>query len=41
MTIVHYEYRYKRPPTKKPKKPAIEVPAVVQAAATKKAEAPI
>jgi hypothetical protein len=29
MTIVHYEYRYKRPPRKKPKKPALEGPAVV------------
>jgi hypothetical protein len=38
MTIVHYEYRYKRPPRKK-KPVALEVPAVVRAAAPKKAEA--
>jgi hypothetical protein len=42
MTIVHYEHRYKRPPRKKPKKPAIEVPAVVtrRKLAPKKGEAP-
>jgi hypothetical protein len=36
MTIVHYEYRYKRPPRKKPKKPALEVPAVVRAKPTRR-----
>jgi hypothetical protein len=30
MTIVHYEHHYKRPPRKKPQKPALEVPAVVR-----------
>jgi hypothetical protein len=42
MTVVRYEYRYKRPPRKKPKKPALEVPAVVtrRKPAPKKAEAP-
>ena len=41
MTIVHYEYRYKRPPRKK-KPVAIEGPAVVtrRKPASKKAEAP-
>jgi hypothetical protein len=40
MTIVHYEHRYKRPPRKKPKRPAIEGPAVVtrRKPAPKKAE---
>ena len=41
MTIVHYEHRYKRPPRKKPKKPALEVPAVVtRRKPVPKAEAP-
>jgi hypothetical protein len=35
MTVVHYEHHYKRPPKKKPKKPAIEVPPVVRAEPTR------
>jgi hypothetical protein len=35
MTIVHYEYRYKRPPRKK-KPVAIEGPAVVRAKPTRR-----
>jgi hypothetical protein len=35
MTIVHYEYRYKRPPRKK-KPVALEVPAVVRAEPTRR-----
>ena len=40
MTVVRYEHHYKRPPRKKPKKPALEVPAVVtrRKPASKKAE---
>jgi hypothetical protein len=38
MTIVHYEHRYKRPPRKKPQKPAIEGPAVVRARPTGRPE---
>ena len=40
MTIVHYEHSYKRPPRKKPQKPALEVPVVVtrRKPAPKKAE---
>jgi hypothetical protein len=28
MTVVRYEYRYKRPPLRKPEAAAIEIPAV-------------
>jgi hypothetical protein len=34
MTVVHYAHRYKRPPRRKPQKPAIEGPAVVRAKPT-------
>jgi hypothetical protein len=38
--IVHYEHRYKTPPRKKTKKPPLEVPVVVRAAALKKSAGP-
>ena len=38
-SIVHYEYRYKRPPRKK-KPVALEVPAVVRAKPTRRPRSP-
>jgi hypothetical protein len=40
MTVVHYEYRYKRPPRKKKPAAHLEVPVVVRAEPTRRKPAP-